>query len=323
MKTIKIKFVDPILENPREKLIVKLLSRRYNVEFSDNPDYLFYSVFGNSHHDYNCIRIFYTGENVVPNFNYCDYAFGFNRIQFEDRYMRLPLWRMRESTLNKAINKPQLGKEAFQRKFCAMVISNTKQTDGFREKFFERLNAYQEIASGGKYKNNVGGPVENKIDFQQNYKFSLAFENVASNGYCTEKLLDSFASQTIPIYYGDKTVVEDFNPNAFINCNDYNSPKEIIENIRRLDNDESAYLKMLNEPVFKNGQLPEQFSDENILNFLSNIIEQPLEKAVRRKLIKPYMDFDYRFMKKRDVSLVLKYFLKKKLSKLFKSHKKR
>ena len=77
---------------------------------------------------------------------------------------------------------------------------------------------------------------------------------------------------------------------------------------------------MLNEPIFKEGKLPEQYSEQNILNFLSHIIEQPIDKAQRRKLIKPYMDFDYRHMKQRDVYLVIKHFLKKKIMKLF--HKK-
>ena len=252
MKTIKINFVDPPCENPKENFFVKLLSSKYNVEISDKPDYLFYDVFGNSHHDYDCVRIFYTGENVVPNFNYCDYALGFYHIDFEDRYMRLPLWRIYEGALRPFLDKSNIDESAAKRKFCAAVISNAKQTDGFREAFFDKLNTYKEIASGGKYKNNVGGPVEDKIAFQKDYKFSLAFENVAAPGYCTEKIVESFASHTIPIYYGDETVVRDFNPKAFINCNDYKSMEEVIERIKELDNDDAAYLEMLKEPVFSN-----------------------------------------------------------------------
>ena len=319
MKTIKIKLVDPDNEKSMQNFLLKLLSSKYNVEFSDNPDYLFYSVFGNSHHTYDCVRIFYTGENVVPNFNYCDYAFGFNYIEFEDRYMRLPLWRMfYHEALSRALHKPKLDEKALERKFCAIVVSNTKQTDGFREEFFEKLNQYKQVDSGGKYKNNVDGPVVDKMEFQKGYKFSLAFENVSANGYCTEKLLEAFASCTVPVYYGDKTVVQDFNPKAFINCHDFNSIDEVIERIRQIDNNPQEYLKMLNEPVFKDGKLPEKYSDENILKFLSNIFDQPIEQAKRRKLIKPYMDFDYTHMKRRDVSLVVKHFFKSKISKILK-----
>ena len=319
MKTIKIKLIDPDNSKPMQDFLLNLLSSKYNIEFSDNPDYLFYSVFGNTHHKYDCIRIFYTGENVVPNFNYCDYALGFNHLEFEDRYMRLPLWRMfYDDALNRALNKPKMDETAFNRKFCAMVVSNVKQTDGFREEFFEKLDGYKQVASGGKYRNNVGGPVADKMEFQKDYKFSLAFENVASRGYCTEKILESFASYTIPIYYGDETAVEDFNPKAFINCHDYKTIDEVIERIRQIDNDPQEYLQILNEPVFKDGKLPEKYSDENILKFFSNIFDQPIEKAGRRKLIKPYMDVDYLHMKKRDAMLVIKHFLKSSVLKLIK-----
>ena len=318
MKTIKINFVDPEDPSLIKDFLVDVLSLKYNVELSEKPDYLFYGVFGNSHHTYDGIRIFYPGENVVPNFNYCDYALGFNYIEFEDRYMRLPLWLLYKENLLTALNKSKFDKRALDRKFCCAVISNTKQTDGFREEFLKKLNTYKQVDSGGKYKNNVGGRVANKVEFQKKYKFSLAFENVSVNGYCTEKILDSFASGTIPIYYGDKTVVQDFNPKAFINCHDFSSIDEVIERIRQIDNNPQEYLKMLNEPVFKDGKLPEKYNNENILKFLSNIFDPPIEQAKRRKLIKPYMDFDYTHMKKRDVSLVVKYFLKSRISKIIK-----
>ncbi len=325
MTTIKIGYLDCSHNdnyNAKEAFFTKLLSEKYNVELSDKPDYLFYSVYGNKHHTFDGIRIFFTGENVVPNFNYCDYAFGFHHIEFEDRYMRLPLWRTYTKDLQKALDKPQRDAEAVNRKFCCMVISNIKQTDGFREEFFEKLSAYKQVDSGGKYKNNVGGSVPDKFEFQKDYKFSLAFENVAVRGYCTEKILQSFAAGTIPIYYGDETVVQDFNPKAFINCHDYGSIDEVIEKIKQLDNDEDAYLQMLNEPVFVGGCLPEKYSDEAILTFLSNIMDQPLEKACRRKIIKHYGNVDYRNMKQRDVYLIVKHFICHKIGSLGRRFKK-
>ncbi len=302
--------------NAKEAFFTKLLSEKYNVELSDKPDYLFYSVYGNQHHNFDGVRIFFTGENAVPNFNYCDYAFGFHHIEFEDRYMRLPLWRLYTWDLQQVLNKTQRDIEAAKRKFCCMVISNMKQTDGYREEFFEKLSAYKQVDSGGKYKNNVGGPVPDKYEFQKNYKFSFAFENVAARGYCTEKILQSFAAGTIPIYYGDETVVQDFNPKAFINCHDYNSIDDVIEKIKQLDNDDEAYLQMLNEPVFVGGKLPDKYSDESILKFLSNIFDKPSQNAKRRKIIKHYADVDYRNMKQRDVYLIVNHFMRHKMESL-------
>ena len=40
----------------------------------------------------NCVKIFYTQENLCPDFNYADYAIGFDNIEFEDRYLQFPIY---------------------------------------------------------------------------------------------------------------------------------------------------------------------------------------------------------------------------------------
>ena len=64
MKTIKVKFVD-FWENfdPQHNFIANIISKKYRIELSDTPDYLFFSVFGYENIDYhNCTKIFYSGE---------------------------------------------------------------------------------------------------------------------------------------------------------------------------------------------------------------------------------------------------------------------
>ena len=48
------------------------------------------------------------------------------------------------------------------------------------------------------------------------YMFSFAFENVTYDTYFTEKILDCFATGTIPIYLGTKRVAEHFNSDGII-----------------------------------------------------------------------------------------------------------
>lgn len=321
MKQIKIAYMDGLADKyPESYYFTRILKQKYDVVISDHPDYVFYSCFGNRHHEYDCVRIFFTGENVVPNFNYCDYALGFHHIGFEDRYMRLPLWRCYERDLDRALTCPKLSdQEALNRKFCNMVVSNSKQTDGCRAVFYDKLSTYKTVDSGGRYKNNVGGPVTDKYDFQKRYKFSFAFENMSAHGYCTEKIVQAFAANTIPIYYGDETVVQDFNPKAFINCHNYPDMNAVVEEIKRLDQDNAAYLAMLNEPIFAEGHVPDRYSDETVLKFLSDIIEQPVSKAIRRRnVVKTYADVDYVNMKNRDVRMVVKYFFIRAIRKLLK-----
>lgn len=68
---VKIKFVDmPGEFDEQNNFILDILRERYTVEFSDRPDFLFYSVFGIEYLAYrDCVRIFLDGEPVLPNFN--------------------------------------------------------------------------------------------------------------------------------------------------------------------------------------------------------------------------------------------------------------
>ena len=294
----------------------QLMAPKYDLQESDHPDYLFYTPFSNLHHNFDGIRIFWTGENVVPNFNYCDYAIGFSKLSFGDRYLRLPSWTQYKSDLQLALKKASLFSkgEATSRPFCATVISNSLQTDGMREKMFDALSEYKPVASGGKWRNSVGGPVPNKIEFQRGYKFCLCAENTYAPGYTTEKLLQAFASGCIPIYYGDPLAKEDFNVKAFINAHDYPDMVSLLARIKEIDNNDELYWQILQEPAF----LPEtldKYSNEKVFAFFDHIFSQPVDQAKRRFYFKPYQDFDYKNLKTRDVKLVFKYLILKTLKK--------
>lgn len=67
MKKIKINFTDfwPGFDKTNN-YFYNLLKEEFDIELSNHPDYLFFSIFGNEHQRYNCKKIFYTGENVAP-----------------------------------------------------------------------------------------------------------------------------------------------------------------------------------------------------------------------------------------------------------------
>ena len=314
VKKIKIAYYDFGKHcDPENHYFTRLLRTKYDVEISNEPDYIFYALWGQTHHAFDGIRIFYTGENVIPNFNHCDYALAFANLSYGDRYMRLPVWSCYKSIIDKiSTRSPLIAQDALNRDFCAIVTRNAKQTDGAREQIWQKLNQYKPVASGGKYNNNVGGPVKDKIKFQSQYKFSLAAENTKGDGYITEKILEAFASNTVPIYYGDPSVVQDFNPKAFINANDFASFDKMIEYVKKVDNDDKLYLKMMREPVFQPGAL-ERVSDKKVLEFLSHIFDQPYEQARRRFYAKPYTDTDIYHLKQRDINDILKAYVQRKL----------
>ncbi len=58
--------------------------------------------------------------------------------------------------------------------------------------------------------------LENKIDSLKNYRYHIAVENGVFDYYFTEKLLDCFATLTIPIYFGATKISEFFNMDGII-----------------------------------------------------------------------------------------------------------
>ncbi|NLG02824.1 MAG: glycosyltransferase [Clostridia bacterium] len=288
MKKIKINFSDFWDDlNVNDNYFTNLLKQHYDVEISPNPDYLFCSVFGSDHLKYDCIKIFYTGENLCPDFNLVDYALGFHQIAFDDRYLRLPLYIMYQEACEKAQKKHLFEDDYYlsKKNFCNYVISNSI-SDSSRDRMIQVLSSYKELASGGKYKNNVGGPVPNKIAFEKNYKFTMCFENTGAIGYTTEKIMEAFAGDTIPIYWGNPMIAKEFNPKAFINCHDYSSFEEVLNEVKRIDSNDSLFLEMIKAPIFTEASSAAVYlKNDYLLDFLKHIIDQPIEKAIRRNKI--------------------------------------
>lgn len=169
-----------------------------------HPQFVFYSVFGTRHIHYDCVRIFWCGENARADFNFCDYAITFDYLDFEDRHLRFPLYLHNLAHIEQADSmfcKSDFSDEFARREFCSFVVSNGKANEK-RAKFFDVLSKYKKVHSAGKFKNNVGFLAKDKIAFLRQYKFNICFENSYTNGYITEKIIDAKKAHTIPIYWG-------------------------------------------------------------------------------------------------------------------------
>jgi len=273
--------------------LYKILEKNFTVEISNDPDFYFYHESSYDFLKYDCVKIFYTGENISPNFNFCDYAISFDWLEFEDRHFRLPLfivaqfYRPQEikntSDLNFS-NQLNLNHHELKKKtnFCSFVYSNYRGASE-RHDIFRLLSEYKKVNAGGKFLNNIGYKVEDKFTFEKGHKFSIAFENSSRSGYVTEKIVNSFLAETIPIYWGDPNIGRYFNTRRFINCHDYPDFKSVVEQVKKIDSDDALYLKMVNEPVlaydFNVSETLEKFE-----LFLFNICRQSREKAKRATL---------------------------------------
>ena len=304
MKTVKINYAGVADDfNKEQNLIYDLLKiNGFDVQIVDDPDYLICDFSGENPYQY-CgrpqVRIMYSGENFIPDFNLIDYAICPYPIQFGDRNFQLPACVWPRSHWQALPEKDRnYTKEFVQSKeYFANFISGHESEYNIRGDFFKKLCEYKRVESPGSYLNNMpnGEKVnwlnDSKADFQRKCKFTLCFESTNHYGFVTEKIMDAFYADTIPVYYGSPTAAEIFNKDAFINVADYESFDAAIEKIKELDQDDEKYLAMLRQPILVNPDYPRELEDA-LGKYVCHIFEQPLEKAYRRTRVYRPRDCD-------------------------------
>lgn len=296
MRQIKVKFVDFWADFvPEESHLYRMLARHYDVQIvQEDPDYVFCSVFGPPFTSctYPQVRILYSGENFVPDFNWVDYAISSYPITFQDRACRHPGCVDLQGHCLALQGKDRAYPDNIlaQKPYFANFIASHESEYGLRGDFFKKLCAYKRVESPGSYLNNMpGGETvdfknDSKTDFQRRCKFTLCFESTSHRGFITEKITDAFYADTIPVYYGDPDAARIFNPEAFIDCGAFASFDKAIQRIVELDNDDAQYLAMLRQPIFRDPEYPSKVLAEEEA-FLCSIIDQPMEKAYRRSRV--------------------------------------
>ena len=302
-------------KNFYDNFFVQILSKKYDIVYSEKPDFLLFSQIDNyemkTHFfDYDCVRIFFTGENVRTDFNVADYGIDFDYMEFGDRHLHLPLFALGNIEQNRALNKRE--------NFCAYIVTNGGEKNNvlLRELFFDKLSKYKKVDSGGRHRNNIGYFVEDKHKWLQNYKFNLCFENSSYPGYLTEKLFDAYNAGCVPIYWGDTSLRVGFadnaggggfdisdpecidmrvpeiplhlieykiNPKAFINAHNFPNLNALLEEVKRIDNDDKAYEAMRNEPLFLDNFNPNEFYEKKIFEFFDYIFSQGADLAFRKR----------------------------------------
>ncbi len=282
----RINFVNDPLLTPDIKV---LLEKYFEVIIdNENPDFVFcgpYVVGPKKDNPYkfpNAVKIFLTGEAVAPDFNIYDYALGFDELDYGDRYLRCPYWALSISNenLQKLIDRQVTRFEDLDKKnkFCNFIYSN-HNGHKMRREIFEKLEQYKRVDSWGRWLNNMGEFAKDKIQVIKDYKFSVASENAWYPGYTTEKLIDAYLGNTLPIYWGNPDVVKEFNESSFINVFDFKDLDALLDEVKKIDNNDALYLKYLNQAIFK---VDPFIHKRNFEKFILNIVSQTKEQAVRK-----------------------------------------
>lgn len=267
-----------------------LLKKYQFIADAINPDFIIRSSFVTDRGRYRTIKhmqelpplvqapvIFFTGENVSPDFEYCNWAITFRRHVDDSRHLRIPLWVPRLYELGRTpgdLLSSNFKRSSAGSHFCNFIFSNPVSQ---REKLFRLISTRKRVEAPGFSMNNskpIGSDFLDKFDFMSNYRFSIAAENVRSEGYVTEKIMEAFLSDTIPIYAGAPDVGMDFNLAAFLEIDECGGITALADKAIWTDAEDNRRMQLAKEPVYPEDRLPECAEEGRMMAFFESIFDR-------------------------------------------------
>lgn len=119
-------------------------------------------------------------------------------------------------------------------KRISLVASRMKRADGHRLRHriaqWSTVNSPDLALMGRGYRE-----IHNKIEAHGNYLFSVVIENSRSPGYFTEKLIESFSTMCLPIYWGAPDISHFFDHRGMIICSNEREIKSAILKLSQKD----------------------------------------------------------------------------------------
>lgn len=179
---------------------------------------------------------------IKDNFHKFEKIFTYDKdlLSISDKFVLIPIGGCWIDELDRKIYE--------KNKFLCTIISHKKQTIGhnLRHEIISKINNIDVF--GNAYK-----PINKKIDVLKDYKFNIVVENQKMDFLFTEKLIDSFVTGTIPIYWGCPSIHKFFDVNGILEFNSIEELKEIVSSI----NDEFYYSKI--ESIKNNFELAKKY----------------------------------------------------------------
>lgn len=201
-------------------------------------------------------RVWFTGENIRPPVgNHFDSFVSFDQDTYGGVNFYFPLLyaelllRERQWSIRRGIDvdKNELLKQRQSHKrkdkFVCAFISNLEPV---RMRALDELRKYGEVDVYGPHSLNTQ---ISKYETAKEYKFMLCFENDLYPGYLTEKLLDAYMCETIPLYRGLFGQEEHVNQKALINAANFDSLGSFCDYVGKMN--ELEYEETFREPLFK------------------------------------------------------------------------
>jgi hypothetical protein len=155
-------------------------------------------------------------------------------------------------------------------KNVSMIYSNKRNThEGYRlrhsiaDKFKDSVDFYG---------NGSANPVEYKEEGLVDYKYTIVIENLKRENYFTEKLIDSLAVGSIPIYWGCPNIGDFFNLDSILTFNNVEELESILENVVSEEHYKKNIDSIINNlEISKEYAITEDWFYHNILKELGDV----------------------------------------------------
>lgn len=177
----------------------------------------------------------------------------------EPNHLRYPLWACLLAAQPMELSPAPEG----ERKFCNFIFSNGQC--GLRNAFFSVLDSRERVDALGSVLQNathpdLGGRYQadwrtTKVRVMSDYKFTIAFENSEHVGYTSEKMIDAWLADSVPIYWGDPAVELDFPEDSYLSLYRSGSLTQLVKNVLEAHHDADRYRQLQHANPFRTGAM--------------------------------------------------------------------
>lgn len=202
--------------------------------------------------------LWWTFENRRPPSGVFDGTISFDIDSFSDSNFYLPLvyqyldisgkkerYVRHRRTVQECMEQREINEDLINKKsgFVSIFMNNPHP---MRIRVIEELKKIGNVSIYGRFN---GRYIKDKIATAKQYKFNLCFENDLYPGYVTEKVLEAWLSESIPLYWGDDAAGV-LNENAIVNLQNFSSTQSFLDYIVYLNDSPELMAKIIKQPLF-------------------------------------------------------------------------
>jgi len=260
-------------------------------DLADSPaaaNLVVHSFFGEAHAATPRSRLSFSAEPVIPERTPAHWTIDW-RHRSQLSHFRLPAWAASIMAYPELADAVQDGPPPGERRFCNFIYKNPRCDE--RNAFFEMLHRRRPVDALGRVFHNTDHPnladrgFANKRSIQREYRFTIAFENSEHIGYTTEKLVDAWLADTVPIYWGNPAVGIDFAPGSFLSLYEAGSLTKLVEQVLEMEHDPDLYETYRRANPFRSGAAATELADyvSGMEQFVQQVADDVRISPTRRR----------------------------------------